>query len=104
MDAVSITVLCSVGSLALGYVGATRTAKRQNTQDVSAQVKTMTELAVKMDMLLKKVDDFQREQADMKMTVDEINNRLIIQEEKSKTMWKRIDELREEKRGERYSE
>lgn len=68
--------------------------KRTDIKDIETRVEAMTEIRVKLDSVLKGMDELKQEIKTNKETVADLSERLKAVEESAKQAHKRIDEMK----------
>ena len=89
MDEVTIGILCSVVGTILGVIAALNYAKK----DTKEETQCTTRLESKIDYAARGIDDIKLDNKEQSRQLNNMNDRLIVVEESTKSAHKRIDKL-----------
>ncbi len=89
MDELTIGILCSVVGTILGVIAALNYAKK----DTKEETQCTTRLESKIDYAARGIDDIKLDNKEQSRQLNNMNDRLIVVEESTKSAHKRIDKL-----------
>lgn len=95
---IEISVLISAVSVAFAIYFGIKGAQRANVKDIEERTAQNTTINIKLDSISNAVNDIKYDISETKKKVEEIDRRLIIAEQSTKSAHRRLDNM---ERGER---
>lgn len=95
---IEITILISVVSVAFAVYFGLKSARRADIKDIEERTAQNTTINIKLDSISNTVNDIKYDISETKKKVDEIDRRLIVVEQSTKSAHHRLDNM---ERGER---
>lgn len=98
---IEITILISTVSVAFAIYFGLKSARRSDVKDIEERATQNATINVKLDNISNTVNDIKYDISETKKKVDEIDKRLVIVEQSTKSAHRRIDNM---ERGEKSHE
>lgn len=92
---IEVALLISVVSVMFGIYSGISNLKRNNTADIKKDAVETATINVKLDTISKGVDDIKLEQKNTNKDIKELNERMLIVEQSTKSAHHRIDGIQE---------
>jgi len=90
---IEVALLISVISVTFGIYSGISNLKRNNTSDIKKDAVETATINVKLDTISKGVDDIKLEQKSTSKDIKDLNERMIMVEQSTKSAHHRIDEI-----------
>ena len=97
MTGVELGYLISILSLIVASIVAFTNLRRNNSADDKKQSAEMTTVIVKLENINTGINEIKADVRNVKSEVQELRERIVVVEQSTKSLHKRVDEMKEEK-------